>query len=345
MLNKENAGGTLSKNKQGKQRIMTAPTILIDAYSQIFRAYYAVHELNNSRGEPTNAVFVLARMLLKLEKEHPSGTGALCFDSGKVRFRLALEPEYKANRPEMPEALRVQIPAIRDLSAAFGWPLLQEPEYEADDLIAAFARHIGGTVLIVSSDKDLAQLVDDRVKMLVPSPKNGFEERDAAGVMAKFNVPPEQIVDYLALIGDASDNIPGVPGIGPKTAARLLNTFGSAGNWLDNPGRIGDAKLRDKLAGKLDVVRKNRTLIALKSILPERFNPPESCLRRTPPNWEKIREICEKMELKSVLKELPVHASFPERHCDEKDDLFLFDAPSVSGEPKQLPEMEQGELF
>ena len=106
---------------------MTTPTILIDAYSQIFRAYYAIRQLNNSRGEPTNAVFVFARMLLKLEKEYPSDAGALCFDCGKVQFRLELAPEYKANRPEMPEELRVQIPVIRELAAAFGWPLLQEP--------------------------------------------------------------------------------------------------------------------------------------------------------------------------------------------------------------------------
>lgn len=132
---------------------MTTPTILIDAYSQIFRAYYAIRQLSNSRGEPTNAVFVFARMLLKLEKEYPSDAGALCFDCGKVQFRLELAPEYKANRPEMPEELRVQIPVIRELAAAFGWPLLQEPEYEADDLIAAFARRAAGPVLIVSSDQ------------------------------------------------------------------------------------------------------------------------------------------------------------------------------------------------
>ncbi|HCH84716.1 MAG TPA: hypothetical protein DFL85_04330, partial [Lentisphaeria bacterium] len=248
------AVGVYVIRNEGNRRIMTTPTILIDAYSQIFRAYYAIRQLNNSRGEPTNAVFVFARMLLKLEKEYPSDAGALCFDCGKVQFRLELAPEYKANRPEMPEELRVQIPVIRELAAAFGWPLLQEPEYEADDLIAAFARRAAGPVLIVSSDKDLSQLVDAEVKMLVPAPKNGFEERDAAGVKAKFDVPPELIVDYLALIGDASDNIPGVPGVGPKTAARLLNAFGPAESWLDDPARIGDPKLRARLEGQFDVI-------------------------------------------------------------------------------------------
>ena len=324
---------------------MTTPTILIDAYSQIFRAYYAIRQLNNSRGEPTNAVFVFARMLLKLEKEYPSDAGALCFDCGKVQFRLELAPEYKANRPEMPEELRVQIPVIRELAAAFGWPLLQEPEYEADDLIAAFARRAAGPVLIVSSDKDLSQLVDAEVKMLVPAPKNGFEERDAAVVKAKFDVPPELIVDYLALIGDASDNIPGVPGVGPKTAARLLNAFGPAESWLDDPARIGDPKLRARLEGQFDVIRKNRKLIALKDALPGRFDPPAPHLRRTAPDWAKIREICERMELRSVLKELPEPPAAPARPEAAEDDLFSFLASPAPEAPKPEPGMEQGELF
>ena len=123
---------------------MADELILIDAYSQIFRAFYAIRQLTNSRGEPTNAVFVFTRLLLGIQKEYPTSRGAMLFDCGKVEFRMKLNPEYKANRPPMPEALRTQIPVIRELAEAFGWPLLEEPEYEADDLAAAFARAAEG---------------------------------------------------------------------------------------------------------------------------------------------------------------------------------------------------------
>lgn len=320
---------------------MQDPLILIDAYSQIFRAYYAIRRLTNSKGEPTNAIFVFARMLLKLQTEYPSDTGAMLFDCGKVQFRLDLAPEYKANRPPMPEELKAQIPVIRELAAAFGWPLLEEQEYEADDLIAAFTRSASGPVLIVSSDKDLSQLVTPEVKMLVPAPKNGFEERGAAEVKTKFDVPPELIVDYLALIGDSSDNIPGVPGVGPKTAAQILNTCGPAEKWLDDLSLIENPKLRAKLEGHIDVIRKNRRLIELRDDLPARFAPPAGHLRRATPDWKKIREICEAMELRSVLRELPeTQPEEPER----EEDLFSLAARPVPPLPPS-PEMEQGELF
>ena len=279
--------------------------ILVDAYSQIFRAFYAIRHLTNSKGEPTNAIFVFTRLLLKLQNDYPSERGALLFDCGKVQFRLELAPDYKANRAEMPEELRAQIPAIRKLASAFGWPLLQEPNYEADDLIAAFARHVTGPVRIVSSDKDLSQLVTPEVRMLIPAPKNGFEERGIPEVKEKFAVPPELIVDYLALLGDSVDNIPGVPGVGPKTAAEILNTCGPVDAWLDDLGKVENPKLRAKLEGHGDVIRKNRKLIALRDDLPARFSNPEQFLRRAEPDWAQIREICEQAELRSILKELP----------------------------------------
>ena len=316
---------------------MSEPLILIDAYSQIFRAFYAIRQLTNSKGEPTNAIFVFARMLLKLQNEYPSETGALLFDCGRVGFRLELAPDYKANRAAMPEELKAQIPAIRELATAFGWPLLEEKEYEADDLIAAFARAVSGPVLIVSSDKDLAQLVTPEIRMLVPAPKGGFEERGIPEVKAKFDVPPEFIVDYLALIGDSSDNIPGVPGVGPKTAAQILNSCGPVEIWLDDLTKIENPKLRAKLEGHLDVIRKNRKLIVLRDELPAHFAPPAQYLRRSAPDWAKIREICEAAELRSLLRELPepaVPAAEP--------DLFA----SVPRPPaEKAPEMEQGELF
>lgn len=316
---------------------MPEPLILIDAYSQIFRAFYAIRQLTNSKGEPTNAIFVFARLLLRIQNDYPSESGALLFDCGKVGFRLELAPEYKANRTAMPDELKAQLPAIRELAAAFGWPLLEEKEYEADDLIAAFARAVPGPVYIVSSDKDLSQLVTPEIRMLVPALKGGFEERGIPEVKAKFDVPPELIVDYLALIGDSSDNIPGVPGVGPKTAALILNSYGPAETWLDDPAKIENPKFLAKLEGHFDVIRKNRKLIALRDDLPARFARPEQFLRRSAPDWAKIREICEAAELRSLLRELPG----PPAPAGEPD-LF---APVPPPPVEKAPEMVQGELF
>ncbi|MDR0931877.1 MAG: hypothetical protein LBM70_02520 [Victivallales bacterium] len=318
---------------------MTSPLILIDAYSQIFRAFYAIRYLSNSKGEPTNAIFVFARILLKLQSEHSSDAGAMLFDCGKVQFRLELAPQYKANRPPMPEELKVQIPIIRELACAFGWPLLEEPEYEADDLIAAFARNAKQPVLIVSADKDLSQLVNSQIKMLIPAAKNGFEERGIAEVMTKFGVPPELIVDFLAMTGDNSDNIPGVPGVGPKSAAQILNAYGSSEKWLDDLSLIDNPKIRAKLADYVELIRKNRKLVTLRDDLPARFTPPAEHLRRTAPDWNKIREICERMELHSIIRELPPVAASTDKNND------LFGTVSTPKQSPPAPQMEQGELF
>ena len=244
---------------------MADELILIDAYSQIFRAFYAIRQLTNSKGEPTNAVFVFTRLLLGIQKEYPTSRGAMLFDCGKVEFRMKLNPEYKANRPPMPEALRTQIPVIRELAEAFGWPLLEEPEYEADDLAAAFARAAEGPVKIISSDKDLAQLVDDRVTMLSPAPRNaGFEERGVAEITAKFQVPPALLIDYLALLGDSSDNIPGVPGIGEKTAAKLMIEYGSMENILDHLDTVKPPRVQKNLTENMDLAVMSKDLATIK---------------------------------------------------------------------------------
>lgn len=322
---------------------MSDEVILIDAYSQIFRAFFAIRMLTNSRGEPTNALFVFTRLLLHIQQSYPTKRGAMLFDCGKVGFRLELNPEYKANRPPMPEALRAQIPVIRTMAEAFGWPLLEEPEFEADDLIAAFTRAAADApIRIVSSDKDLAQLVDDRVHMLSPAAGNaGFEERGVAEIISKFAVPPALIVDYLALIGDNSDNIPGVPGIGPKSAAQLLTQFGPIESWIDHPERLAGSKFEKKLAGTAELLQRNRKLIRLREDLPPRFHDLGSLLQRKEPDWEKIAALCREYELKSILKELPepAAASTPE------DDLFS--ALPTAAEPPASPAdtMVQGELF
>ena len=234
------------------------------------------------------------------------------------------------------------------MAEAFGWPLLEEPEFEADDLIAAIARAAtDAPVRIVSSDKDLAQLVDDRVHMLAPVSGNaGFEERGTEEIMKKFSVPPAQIVDYLALIGDNSDNIPGVPGIGPRSAAQLLAQFGPIEQWIDHPELLAGSKFEKKLAGTAELLRRNRKLIRLREDLPPRFRNLDALLHRAEPDWGKIAGMCREYELKSILKELPADAAA----APAEDDLFSALPPESAAPPpgKPVPQdgtMVQGELF
>ncbi len=321
--------------------------VLVDAYSQIFRAFYAVRKLTNARGEVVNAAFVFTKLLLQLEKKHASEFGAMLFDCGKVTFRLQLNPEYKANRPPMPDDLKAQIPLIRKIAEAFGWPLLQYENFEADDLIGGLAlRYHDIPVDIVSSDKDLSQLIDDRVSMLIPA-SGGFERRTPKEVAEKFGVTPAEIVDYLALLGDTSDNIPGVPGVGPKSAVEILHCFGPAENWLNNPSLLSaDHKLTRKLLPALDTVRKNRKLIRLHTDLPAELDLPTPPLRKEP-DWECIRNICADNQFNSIIKELPEVKTDKDIEAENfPDDLFAF--ADTQKHRKLLPEEPQeiqGELF
>ncbi len=279
--------------------------ILIDAFSQIFRAFYAIRHLTNSRGEPVNALFVFTRLLLTIEHEWPSRFGAMLFDRGKVAFRLELAPEYKANRPPMPEELRSQMPAIEQMADAFGWPRIGADGYEADDLIGGFAGAVSGNVRVITSDKDLSALVDDRVKLLVPASGGGFQERDAADVATKFGVPPALIPDYLALVGDSSDNIAGVPGIGPKTAAALLSKFGPVAGWREKADELAESKYAKKLAGQEALLERNLALVSLRCELPCEFADPGTLLLRRSPDWDEIARLCRDNNFKTLLKELP----------------------------------------
>lgn len=325
--------------------------ILIDAYSQIYRAFYAVRILTNSRGEPINAAFVFTKLLLQLEKSHPSIYGAMLFDCGKVPFRLELNPEYKANRPPMPDPLKQQIPLIKEIADAFGWKQIQYDGFEADDLIGGMAlKYRELPVQIVSSDKDLSQLIDERISMLIPASAGGFEVRDAAAVKAKFGVLPEMMIDYLALLGDASDNIPGVPGIGPKRAVEILSALGPADLWLNDPSLVeSSGSIAKKLLPELETVRRNRELIRLRTTLPESLDVELPPVRKEP-DWKKITQICMDNQFKSILKELPpLEKDIAEQTVAKDefcDDLFSFAAAENAAKTSSKePEEFQGELF
>ena len=335
--------------------------VLIDAFSQIFRSFYAIRHLTNSRGEPVNALLVFTRLLLGIEKNYPGKRGAMLFDCGKVQHRLDLLPEYKANRPPMPEELAQQIPFIREMAEAFGWQMHEVENYEADDLIGVLAKNLEGNIRIISSDKDLSQLICDRVTMLSPANGNsgGFEERDADFVRNKFGVGPELIIDYLALLGDSSDNIGGVKGIGSKGAAELLNTYGASENWIDEPSKL-EKKFASKLVDQTDILKRNIKLVALKTDLPESWQDTESLVCRKAPDWRNIAETCKRYGLKSILKDLPKEAfavePVPETvptPAEEEADLFSFMEQQPEIKAEKIPESStdncgeaiQGELF
>ena len=332
--------------------------VLIDAYSQIFRSFYAIRYLTDPTGRPVNALYVFTKLLLGIEKEYPGDRGAMLFDCGKVKFRLEVAPEYKSNRPPMPDDLKSQMPAIREMAQAFGWQLLSAENYEADDLIGGFANAFPGKVMIVTSDKDLSQLINDRISILAPAKGNsgGFMLRGERDVIEKFGVKPDLVADYLALVGDTSDNIPGVPGIGPKSAAAILNKIGPIDSWIDDPSKLESSKFAAKLAGHQELLRKNQMLVRLKTELPEDFNDLEKTLSRQTPDWQKIASICREYSFNGILKDLPCPVQEPETpdvstgsaDGPEQLDLFAMPAQTVQAAPaeKKEPELpEQGTLF
>src|ERR1700677_3674433 len=225
--------------------------ILVDGSGYLYRAFHALPPLTNTRGEPTGAVLGVLNMLNKMIKEEAPDRIAVVFDAPGRTFRDDLFDQYKAHRTPMPDDLRSQLQPLLEAVSALGLPLLRVEGVEADDVIgtlAVQASAAGFDVLISTGDKDMAQLVDPRVS-LVNTMSNTRLDRD--GVKAKFDVFPEQIVDYLALVGDSSDNIPGITGVGPKTAAKWLNQYQTLDELVaraaDIGGKVGE-NLRKQLA-------------------------------------------------------------------------------------------------
>lgn len=248
--------------------------ILIDGSGYIFRAYYAMAYagksggLTNPNGVPVGAVYGFCNMLLKLLPNHEGAHVAVIFDAARKNFRYDIYDQYKANRAETPEDLIPQFPLVREATTAFGLPALELEGFEADDLIATYARQAkekGQKVCIVSSDKDLMQLVGDDVCLYDPMKDKII---DADGVMEKFGVAPDKVIDVQSLIGDTSDNVPGVPGIGPKTAAQLIDEFGTLENLLQNLDKIKQEKRRQVLTENADMARLSKRLVTLEQNVP-----------------------------------------------------------------------------
>ena len=258
---------------------------LVDGSGQFHRAFHAIRGLATSRGLPTNATYGFTTMLRKLLEDEKPGHVAVLFDPPGKTLRHAEYAAYKANRPKMDDALAVQIPHIHRVCEVFRLPVIEIPGYEADDVIATLARQAVGQglkVVVVSSDKDLLQLVDDDVLVLNPGREgSGSTLFDRKAVEAKWGVPPERIVDVLALVGDAVDNVPGVPGIGDKGARELVREYGSLEAVLAHAGEIKRKAYREGLERNRDRALLSRQLTTLRTDAPVTLDL-EALRRREP---------------------------------------------------------------
>jgi DNA polymerase-1 len=278
-----------------------ADLVLIDGSSYLYRAYHALPKLSNSAGEPTGALHGVLTMINKLVREQPAGHIAVVFDAPGKTFRDEMYADYKANRPPMPDDLRDQVEPLIEAVRAMGLPLLRVEGVEADDVIGTLCHRSaerGLNVLVSTVDKDMAQLVGDKVT-LVNTMTGQVLDRD--NVKKKFDVFPEQIIDYLALVGDSSDNIPGVPRVGAKTAAKWLNQYPTADDIMENAGDIG-GKVGESLRENVEQLKLSRELATIRQDL----DLPAEYDDLTPGDADvaALREIYARFELRQLLRQL-----------------------------------------
>ncbi len=291
----------VTKKGQEAEPETNLPLILVDGSSYLFRAYFALPELSTSDGRPTGAIRGVISMLRKLAKDYGGSPIAVIFDAPGKTFRDDLFAQYKANRPPMPNDLREQIQPIHDIIRAMGLPLLAVPGVEADDVIGTLATQATiakRRTIISTGDKDMAQLVSDHVT-LVNTMSDTLMDRD--GVVAKFGVPPELIIDYLALMGDSVDNIPGVAKVGPKTAAKWLNTYGSLDEVIANAPLI-KGKVGENLRDSLEQLPLSRELTTIKCDVPLAVGIDD--LKTPPPNTAQLKDLYTTFEFKAWLDEV-----------------------------------------
>jgi len=274
---------------------------LIDGYSNIFRAFYAIRNLSNSRGEPTNAVYGFVQMLRKLLREENPELVGVALDVGKT-FRNEKYEDYKANRRPMPEDLASQLPWIRQVLEAYRIPILELAGFEADDVLGTLscrAAEAGYDVVLVSADKDLMQLVEPRVSLYHTGRNKLYGPQE---VTEDFGVPPEKVVDVLALMGDSIDNIPGVPGIGEKGAKALIQEYGSLDNLLARAGELTRKAYREGLLANEAQARLSKELTTIHTNVEISFDP--EALHHDPPDTDALRKLFTELEFFSLVEEL-----------------------------------------
>jgi DNA polymerase-1 len=283
--------------------------LLVDGHYYAYRSFFAIRDLTNSRGEPTNAVFGFVKALRKMLADVKPDAAAVVWDAGLPERRVELLPSYKQQRDETPENLEAQLPVIEEAVAALGIRNVSLERHEADDLIASYAaaaRHDGGQVVIATNDKDIYALVGEGVSIYstnktdLSDPKDGFALLGPAEVEEKWGVPPRQIPDVLALTGDSADNIPGVDGVGPKTAAKLVRKHGSTSLIAENPAVIANLRLREKVTACGDRLRDNLELVRLDHDLPLPVALPDLRIR---PDLAAMAALARKCEFRSLLAE------------------------------------------
>ena len=282
--------------------------VIIDGHSLLYRGFYATRPLTTSDGRPTNAVYAFTNMLLSLLEQVQPDAIVVAFDAPAPTFRHEAFAGYKAHRRETPETFRPQVEMTRRLLEAMGVSTLSEEGFEADDLVGALARYAverGYDALIFTGDRDQLQLINAHVR--VCAPQRGVSELqifDADAVRQKYGLTPVQIVDYKALAGDPSDNIPGVPGVGEKTAVRLLQQFGSVETLLTNLDQVDNEKLREALRQHADQIRQSRMLATILDNAPLPIDEiPRFAL--TPERVQALYRLLEEYEFRSILKRLP----------------------------------------
>jgi len=287
--------------------------MLVDGFNLAFRAFYGMPELTRTDGFPTGALHGWVKSLWRLSDDEKPVATLVFFDLGGSQDRLAIHPEYKAQRQETPEALVQQIPFIKSLTRAMGLVGVEIDGVESDDLLAsqalALARE-GHDVVVVSADKDFAQIVNERIKILLPpptaNPKLGWRLLDSDGVQMKFGVGPHQIADYLALVGDSADNIPGLAGVGPKTAAKWLTEFGSLEGVIAHASALKPDRFQENVRVEADRLRLNRQLTTLNLGLPT------VAAKQTAPQVGELLRLLEELEMKSTLGEARKRYTQPE---------------------------------
>lgn len=334
--------------------------LLIDGHYYMYRSFFAIRELSNSKGEPTNAIYGFIKTVRKMLRDTGADRAAVLWDEGLPKRRVELQPEYKATRAETPDLLRPQIDFVRKAVEWMGLASIGVPDTEADDLIASYcvaARAEGAEVVVATNDKDLFQLVDGgcwiySTNKTDADPATGFGLLGVEQVTAKWGVPPEQIGEVLALIGDTVDNIPGIEGIGNKTAVALLKEHGGLDALMANVGAVKNERIRGKLEAGLSHIRNNREMVRLDLDLP--LPRPIEDLRIVP-QWPELIAALESCEFKGLLAEVKADAEKagvvvkPAVPAGGTDELPWDAKPEPAAKPKKAAKAKapdgQGELF
>ena len=277
---------------------------LCDGHNLAFRAFYGIRELSRSDGFPTNMIHGWIKSFWRMEDDFAPDQIWVFFDLGGCPQREKILPDYKANRGAPPEGFSEQLDWVKKLSRAMGYGVSEQEGREADDLIAAKVEELAASheITIVSADKDLAQLIRPSVRQLLPpptaNPRLGWRLLDEEGVEEKFGVKPTQILDYLSIIGDQADNIPGLSGVGPKTASKWLQNWGTLDEIILNAGRITPKRFCSMIYEKRELLHRNRELIKLDTSIQKGGTIPSN------PDTSKLAEILKEMEMNQSLEEM-----------------------------------------